>query len=532
MTFGERPKYKALSYTWGSELVTKKIMINGKDFEVRCNLWDALVQLRSRTEERSLWIDAVCINQADILERNQQVRFMPHIYSRAQMVLIWLGAADMSLIDHVKWSILFHDSYPDTSIEGYEELIFNICNREYWNRVWIIQEIGKARRIKIHYGSRSTDWNTFINVIKNREAVADCMPLKLAKQLLNKYNGGRKLHNLLETYQTALCKDPRDKIYGFTGLATDCQGRLPIDYGKTLFEVWRDVVIFKITDRDAPQHDILRFARLVQHLLGGPGIIKAEELIREKMLVKTMDGRIPPDFGLDPSKTSMIKVPALVSGKIMHLGPTYKEVISNIQEVDDWTSRIKDCITECQLPSAYEESDLFLEVLEQLDDSDLEPISNFDRIISYRLEDIPQSLHSTRFCAPCYPESQDLLTSDMRQSVTELNKEPRLFLLDTDRYGPSGQGAMIGLAPPAAQIGDFICHLYQMDRAVIMRKRGFEFQLVGTAVLAEDCATARRTKEGNLRKAARFGIPNDGQVLQIDAVDLYMDFPSVFEWPL
>ncbi len=45
------------------------------------------------TVERVLWIDARCINQADIAERNNQLRIMPHIYNRAHMVLAWLGTA-------------------------------------------------------------------------------------------------------------------------------------------------------------------------------------------------------------------------------------------------------------------------------------------------------------------------------------------------------------------------------------------------------------------------------------------------------
>jgi hypothetical protein len=55
------------------------------------NLWDALHCLRKRANGRRYWIDAICINQADIPERNQQVRIMPHIYFRAHTVVVWLG---------------------------------------------------------------------------------------------------------------------------------------------------------------------------------------------------------------------------------------------------------------------------------------------------------------------------------------------------------------------------------------------------------------------------------------------------------
>ncbi len=50
-----------------------------------------LIQLRGDTLERKVWVDAICINQDNIPERNRQVRMMPHIYSRAESVLVWFG---------------------------------------------------------------------------------------------------------------------------------------------------------------------------------------------------------------------------------------------------------------------------------------------------------------------------------------------------------------------------------------------------------------------------------------------------------
>ena len=41
---------------------------------------------------RRLWIDAICINQEDFLERNQQIRLMCSIYSRCKRLLVWLGS--------------------------------------------------------------------------------------------------------------------------------------------------------------------------------------------------------------------------------------------------------------------------------------------------------------------------------------------------------------------------------------------------------------------------------------------------------
>ncbi|KAF8849427.1 HET-domain-containing protein, partial [Acephala macrosclerotiorum] len=85
-------QYEALSYEWGSSQdTTHSILLNDQSFLIRHNLWQALRALRSETEERVLWVDAICINQEDVLERNHQVEMMGDIYRLANEVLIWLG---------------------------------------------------------------------------------------------------------------------------------------------------------------------------------------------------------------------------------------------------------------------------------------------------------------------------------------------------------------------------------------------------------------------------------------------------------
>ncbi|EKJ75441.1 hypothetical protein FPSE_04394 [Fusarium pseudograminearum CS3096] len=63
IAFGNKPKFDALSYMWGNGEAEQKITINGHDFSVRQNLWDALHYLRKHCPDTSYWIDAICINQ-------------------------------------------------------------------------------------------------------------------------------------------------------------------------------------------------------------------------------------------------------------------------------------------------------------------------------------------------------------------------------------------------------------------------------------------------------------------------------------
>ena len=90
----ESPLYEAVSYVWGSEDDKAKILCGGSALLVPRNLIAALRRFRQSTTPRLLWADSICINQADIQEKNHQVRIMGRVYAGAAKVLIWLGDAE------------------------------------------------------------------------------------------------------------------------------------------------------------------------------------------------------------------------------------------------------------------------------------------------------------------------------------------------------------------------------------------------------------------------------------------------------
>jgi hypothetical protein len=90
--------YEAISYVWGESTRKHPLDCDDKEFLVTKNCHEALVNLRRRFVPRTLWIDALCINQGGtdeaITERNAQVAMMGEIYLKAARVLIWLGSGD------------------------------------------------------------------------------------------------------------------------------------------------------------------------------------------------------------------------------------------------------------------------------------------------------------------------------------------------------------------------------------------------------------------------------------------------------
>lgn len=89
-----KPVYETISYCWGDPNPCEVISLNGNDFSVPKNTFLALRRISSPSRVRTVWIDAVCINQNDIRERSQQVSMMGAIYTQTTTGLIYLGECD------------------------------------------------------------------------------------------------------------------------------------------------------------------------------------------------------------------------------------------------------------------------------------------------------------------------------------------------------------------------------------------------------------------------------------------------------
>ncbi|KAE9376096.1 HET-domain-containing protein, partial [Stipitochalara longipes BDJ] len=141
----ENPKYEALSYAWGQETDCKDIQIDSKVRLVRNNLWFALKYLRKRGVQRILWIDALCINQADDSERSHQVYQMGKIYSCATSVCVWLGLPDSSSYSAMlmlRGNQTLQEMRASLDNDRFKwHSVARLCERDYWTRLWIIQEI-------------------------------------------------------------------------------------------------------------------------------------------------------------------------------------------------------------------------------------------------------------------------------------------------------------------------------------------------------------------------------------------------------
>lgn len=294
MTLSEHaiPAYEALSYVWGNPTFTSQISIDSTDnpisslgdVEINSNLDQVLRHLRYEDCDRVIWVDALCINQRDLQERSQQVAVMAKIYSRAEKVLAWLGPEGddssfaLQFIERVgssvrvDWNtrkvtssgVLEHDlqwlSHSLTGIylsKRQTYAVYNLFNRVWFERTWILQEIGLSKRALIICGEVQTLWTTFCTAF---ECILSCANfdfddadideaderLKKRYEIISELVDPDKeiyIRHLRPVTGRTRCLDGKDKVYAVLSLLCPADKELNIvpDYSLTCSEAYTSV---------------------------------------------------------------------------------------------------------------------------------------------------------------------------------------------------------------------------------------------------------------------------------------------------
>jgi hypothetical protein len=158
----ECPEYIALSYSWGNHGSTRPILLDGVTTDVTASLEAALTELAAR-RVKAVWVDALCIDQKNNYEKVYQLRHMGTIFSQAVKVFAWLGpAAEDS--DNAMEALSKMREVDD--VDCHSPAIMQLLKRQYWERVWIIQELAKASSVEIWCGTQMLPWHTFIEGVQ------------------------------------------------------------------------------------------------------------------------------------------------------------------------------------------------------------------------------------------------------------------------------------------------------------------------------------------------------------------------------
>jgi hypothetical protein len=245
----DKPLFRALSYTWGPPDETREISLDNVAVPVRENLWQALLHLRYPSTDRTLWVDAVCIDQNNDKERSVQVQQMYNVYATAEDVLVWLGrepveglgfpTVDTEFKEAPAW-VSINPSEDWSGFTAHVDNIMQLYNKEYWSRIWIIQEILFARRIIIHFGPSQISWHELTARWDNsREDENMCIAAGTSLAVMKNRNYDpinpvkQSLSTWLHHFNKSQCYDPRDKVYAFLGLIAPSSRRLiKVNYEK------------------------------------------------------------------------------------------------------------------------------------------------------------------------------------------------------------------------------------------------------------------------------------------------------------
>ncbi|KAH7406431.1 heterokaryon incompatibility protein-domain-containing protein, partial [Phaeosphaeria sp. MPI-PUGE-AT-0046c] len=252
-TTGSEIVYRCLSYQWGepNAATSREIELNGAPFIVRKNLYDFLRILWSNIGYNTIlgtwaagvwWIDAICIDQRNTLERNHQVSHMGTIYSEAEEVVVWLGLASIAK-NKVK---NLHDLAPSGSETGgigsnqrggtylHDRRIVGrrVIRNEYWNRAWITQEIALAQSVSVLvddllYGfPELVDLLSLLDIPWRHTHFDQFVGIRSGTIDLSK----RSLVDLLNHFRNRKCTLPQDRVFSLLSLCSDVNGSIRVDY--------------------------------------------------------------------------------------------------------------------------------------------------------------------------------------------------------------------------------------------------------------------------------------------------------------
>jgi len=271
-----KQEYEALSYTWGAAHGTRPVLCEGRTILVTPNCEQALLHLRRKLQPRHVWIDAICINQQCLSEKNLQVPMMSDIYRRASRTIMWLGPDTDSALSGALRRASKYGGYVNSIKRGYRyvrgrspgsaqhnsrwkapilspaesERIARLLSNDWFGRMWTIQEFLLSKSAVFRMGDAkcaSDDLLTYYCMGKNLVNRSDLEHFRM-RNVLSTFNPSIACEYFLDfagitIYLVALnnATDARDKVYGIVAYLKHNYPDLrlaDVDYAKSVLDVY------------------------------------------------------------------------------------------------------------------------------------------------------------------------------------------------------------------------------------------------------------------------------------------------------
>ncbi|KAL2107962.1 hypothetical protein VUR80DRAFT_4457 [Thermomyces stellatus] len=283
------PKYVAVSYARGDPSEAQTVQVDGTDVPISTSLHGALKALRRKSGVITVWADALCINQDNGEERTRQVQHMKDIYSRAQSVAVWLGPEGdasglaMRLLNHIAHRgdspAYIRELIGSKSRRREFDAVVRVFERDYWTRLWIVQEIANATAVDVYCGPTRLPFNIYKTAskvfLRHKEDIAahfppgtfDSKPQSMTRSrlpyadVLGRHGpaGLPNIPSLLSLGHTSFlhvlqsCRNrhtavPQDKVFGVLGLLPEeIRDNIKPDYSLSVRDVYINVVDYLLT---------------------------------------------------------------------------------------------------------------------------------------------------------------------------------------------------------------------------------------------------------------------------------------------
>jgi hypothetical protein len=224
-----------------------------------------------------MWIDAICIDQNSFTERNHQVGIMKYIFQNASTTFSWLGPAteesdwlfdtmnrakgSKEQIDSIVDEYFLEASLQPTSDSAlptmrFYENILKLARREYWGRLWILQELVLGPRVLFLSGQKTLKLDVFTRWLDTLDMTLmhseKRLRLQMRSTMLAKMLTARKVQfftstfeDLFEEFGGLKCSLKHDKIYALMSLlssADNLNNKLQIRYEQPSYIVLRNIL--------------------------------------------------------------------------------------------------------------------------------------------------------------------------------------------------------------------------------------------------------------------------------------------------
>jgi hypothetical protein len=261
--------YIAVSYVWGKPEFSRNLEIrcdgDTSYLKITPNVDTLLRRLRASKKPRYLWIDAVCLDQENEIEKAQQIPLMGCIYEEAKSIFIWLGPENRKTamafgffrkanllpeLEKGKMAQRLADlgwktnrdaglGEPDFALD----FVFDFFDQPWFSRRWVIQEAYLARQATVYCGSHSIPLPLLITAARRIQTLDfSCYSVAMIANLgssATKYG----ILALLWKFHEAGCLEPRDRIAALFGLLPK-KDLFPLDYTTHWTELYKQVASF------------------------------------------------------------------------------------------------------------------------------------------------------------------------------------------------------------------------------------------------------------------------------------------------